>query len=378
MKSLLPISLIFAALALTSASPVNFKRASLNEGPIAIPLKRNNIGAPDNESTLKALDVDSIPLNGQIDQFSVTVSIGTPPTNYELIIDTGSKDTWVISADCASTACQNRTLYNSTNSSTVEREYWTFASAFGDGDTVSGDVYTDTVTIFNATVARQGFGAATSLLTPNSVIRGDGVLGLPATDESNPSFFDSFFDNAFERGSLSKYIFSLYMPSVGAGELLLGDYNLTLFTGNLTYLPIGPTKLWQVTIDDLAYRNRFLSISLTATIDTATSLIQLDRQSANVLYATIPGANRLSPTRWSIPCGQVSNFTITMGGVAFNIPGSSISQGPLSPGSNQCVSAITGGQRKGHATLGMAFLENYYTVFDKSASPFRIGFGAIH
>ncbi|KAG0082882.1 Type I transmembrane sorting receptor [Podila epicladia] len=357
MKSVLSISLTFAALTLTSASPMNFKRASATQGPIAIPLKRLNIGAPDAESGFKALAVDPVSLHSQTDQ--------------------GSQDTWVVSPACTSIACQGRAPFNPATSSSVEKEFWNFAYTFGEGDIVSGDIYTDVVTVSGSTVAHQSFGVATSLLTPHSVIHGDGILGLPATDRSNPSFLDSFFDNAFEGGSLTEYIFSLYLPKNGAGELLLGGFNATKFTGSLTYLPVEPHSLWQVALDDVLYRDRSLGISLTATLSTVTSLIQLDRQSVNTLYAAIPGANRISPTRWSIPCNQVSDFTITMGGVAFKIPGPSISQGPVSVGSTQCLSAIAGGEKKGQATLGTAFLENYYTVFNKANTPFRLGFAAI-
>lgn len=67
MKSLLSISLTFAALTLIIALPVKSKRASKNQGPIAIPLKRNNFGAPDAKSGFKKLAVNPAPLNNQTD-----------------------------------------------------------------------------------------------------------------------------------------------------------------------------------------------------------------------------------------------------------------------------------------------------------------------
>ncbi|KAG9319154.1 hypothetical protein KVV02_004112 [Mortierella alpina] len=382
MKSLLPISLIFAALTLTMASPMNFKQASTNQGPIVIPLKRNSVGAPDAKSGFKGLVVDPVPLNNQTNNqivfYSATVSIGTPPVNFELVIDTGSQDTWVVSANCTSGACLGRTPFYPGNSSTVLEQYWNFAYTFGEGDTVSGDIYTDVVTLDNTAVTSQSFGVATSLLTPNSAIPGDGILAFPATDLSNPSFFEAYFENAYQFSNLTKYMFSLYMPRSGTGELLLGGLNDSHFTGSLTYLPVESAMTqWQVAIADVAYHKRSLGISLMATIASANSLIQLDRQSANVFYNAIPGANRVSPTRWSVPCNQIANVTMTMGGVEFQIPATSISQGPVSVGSNQCLSAIAGGAKTGQATLGMAFLENHYVVFDKSTIPFRIGLGTI-
>ncbi|KAF9285025.1 hypothetical protein BGZ74_001609 [Mortierella antarctica] len=330
MQSLLSILLTFAALTLIIALPVNSQHASKNQGPIAIPLKRNNVGAPDAKSGFKELALNPAPLNNQTDLvnkqivlFSVTVSIG-------LARHLGSL----------------RGLYISHLSWPDPLLPCKFF--FGEGNTVAGDIYTDVVTMSNTAVDVQSFGVAESLLTPDSTIPGDGIMGLPATDRSNPSFFESFLDNAFQYGSLTQYIFSLYMPQNGMGELLLGSFNTTQFTGDLTYLPVG-----------------------------SETLIQLDRHSINTLYSAIPSANRLSPTCWLVPCNQISSFTMKLGGVKFQIPGTSISQGPVSVGSTQCLSAITGGAKTGHATLGMAFLKNYYMVFDKSTIPFHVGLGTI-
>ncbi|KAG0277170.1 hypothetical protein BGZ97_009947, partial [Linnemannia gamsii] len=163
------------------------------------------------------------------------------------------------------------------------------------------------------------------------------------------------------------------MPKTGTGELLLGGVNAAKFTGDLTYLPIESGTLWQVVLADVAYHKQPLGISGIAIIASANSLIQLDQKSLSIFYSAVPGAKRLTPTRWSVPCNQIANVTMTLGGIEFEIPGTSISLGPAPAGNNQCLSAIAGGAKTGHATLGMAFLENYYMVFDKSTTPFRVG-----
>nr|AIG55981.1 secreted protein [Achlya hypogyna] len=49
-------------------------------------------------------------------QYSINVSIGTPPQYFDLIVDTGSSDLWVQGTDC--TKCYNGPKFNSSESAT--------------------------------------------------------------------------------------------------------------------------------------------------------------------------------------------------------------------------------------------------------------------
>ena len=60
--------------------------------------------------------------------------------------DTGSSDLFLPGSDCGST-CDGHTLYNPSASSTSVDIGQTFELEYGDGSTVSGEQYTDTVTL---------------------------------------------------------------------------------------------------------------------------------------------------------------------------------------------------------------------------------------
>lgn len=60
--------------------------------------------------------------------------------------DTGSSDFFLPGVDCDSN-CDGHTLYNPSSSSTASDKGQTFNLQFGDNSTVSGEWYTDTVTL---------------------------------------------------------------------------------------------------------------------------------------------------------------------------------------------------------------------------------------
>lgn len=99
-----------------------------------------------------------------------TISVGTPATKYtgkrDLIFrqeyaflrpslvdfDTGSSDLFLPGPDCDS-SCSGHTTYDPSSSSTSNDVGKTFSLSYGDGSTVSGEQYTDTVTIAGLTVS---------------------------------------------------------------------------------------------------------------------------------------------------------------------------------------------------------------------------------
>jgi hypothetical protein len=231
----------------------------------------------------------------------------------------------------------------------------------------------DNLMIAEVMVENQIFGVLKSLSDPFKSLYGDGILALPPFDVKSPSFVD----NAFDEEKLSEIIFALYLPRTGEGELTMGGVNTTRYTGNLTYIPVSCPLVWQVTIEDITSRGRSLGITLEASIDTTASSIILDKRSAYNLFRTVRGAKRYTARHWTFPCHSSPDFSIMMNGVRFKIPKASINLGPVVAGSRDCVSAIMSGAEEGHAILGLAFVQNYYTVFDKTTYPHRVGFAPI-
>jgi cathepsin D len=71
--------------------------------------------------------------------------------SYTVDFDTGSSDLFLPSIDCGST-CSGHKTYDPSTSSTSQDLGKTFALAYGDGSTVSGEQYSDVVSIAGLTV----------------------------------------------------------------------------------------------------------------------------------------------------------------------------------------------------------------------------------
>ena len=91
------------------------------------------------------------------------ITIGTPPVSFFVDFDTGSSDLWVPSANCTSSPCSGKHKYNATTSTTSVHKSGKFSISYGDGSSVSGPVYTDTVTVAGITVKNQYFSPVTTL-----------------------------------------------------------------------------------------------------------------------------------------------------------------------------------------------------------------------
>ncbi|KHJ81959.1 hypothetical protein OESDEN_18351, partial [Oesophagostomum dentatum] len=68
------------------------------------------------------------------------VTLGTPPQNTQLVLDTGSSNLWVIDAACKTNACNGekgsgytKHKFDTTKSSTFTKETRTFSIQYGSG-----------------------------------------------------------------------------------------------------------------------------------------------------------------------------------------------------------------------------------------------------
>lgn len=92
---------------------------------------------------------DKIPghVTGDMEEFFVNISIGSPPKNFNVLLNTGSNVSWVPSQKSSSaSACHSLSTYDSSKSSTYKAHGKTFEMAYGDFR-VSGFLSNDTVNV---------------------------------------------------------------------------------------------------------------------------------------------------------------------------------------------------------------------------------------
>lgn len=106
------------------------------------------------------------------------ISVGTPAVTYTVDFDTGSSDLFLPASSCGST-CSGHTKYNPSSSSTSKALGKSFTLSYGDGSSVSGKQYTDTVKIAGLTSTKQTLGAATKYSSgfESANFPADGLMG---------------------------------------------------------------------------------------------------------------------------------------------------------------------------------------------------------
>ena len=121
--------------------------------------------------------------------FSI-ISLGIPPQDFKVALDTGSSNLWVPSIGCNSFVCIGFGQYDSSASLTYEKNGTEFTIAYN-SSTINGCVSQDTFSIGEITVEQQDFAEITSGLTSSGI---DGVLGLAystiSVDQIVPPFYN--------------------------------------------------------------------------------------------------------------------------------------------------------------------------------------------
>jgi cathepsin D len=180
--------------------------------------------------------------------WSGMVSVGTPAVPFKINFDTGSSAFWVPDITCVT--CGYRTFYDKDDSSTSRFLGRPFGVEYGDGCRVTGELYTETVTIAGRTITQQTMGAAMQASNLEGV--DDGILGLPFRRVSE---FHStpVFQTLINQNKLDSPVFAIMLQDPGMySELTLGGLNPDLYTGPVTYARLTEeAQLWEINFDSL-------------------------------------------------------------------------------------------------------------------------------
>jgi len=309
------------------------------------------------------------------DDVSYLAPVDIGGTTYQLIVDTGSSNTW-----CgAQSSC-------STGTSTGE----SVSVSYGSGS-FSGTEYTDTVEFAGLTVSSQSIGAASSSTGFTDV---DGIIGFGPVDltEDTVSGADSvptFMDNLYSQGSISTEVLGVsFRPESGSdtddsnGELTLGGTDSSKYSGSITYFSTltsgDAASYWGISIASFTYGSKTLASSASGIVDTGTTLIYIPTSAYNKFLSDASGTTDSSSGLASFTTEPTSNFGIKFGSTTYTltpsqylVPTAQYSYYGLTSGTY--YSWISDGGSSGVNTIiGQKFLENYYSVFDTTNS--RIGF----
>jgi cathepsin E len=324
----------------------------------------------------------SFPVTNIVDTYVASVGVGSPPSQYSLLIDTGSSNTWL--------GATKKYVVTSTSVKTSNK----VSVSYGSGS-FSGTEYTDTVTLSSSLViTKQSIGVAS---TSSDFTGLDGILGVgpvaltqgtlsPGTNTLIPTVTD----NLFSQGTISSNVLGIfYAPttsqSTANGELTFGGTDTTKITTAVAYSPVtttSPASLYWGINQSVAYGTTTIMSTTAGIVDTGTTLIYLPTDAYNK-YVSATGAtldNNTGLLKVSSVTSLKSLF-FTMGGVAYELTANAqqwphalnTAAGGTASGNYLVVQDIGSVSGTGLDFItGYTFLERYYSVFDTGAK--RIGF----
>jgi cathepsin E len=338
----------------------------------------------------RAAGVERAVISSQADNQAVSyiasIGVGSPATQYNLIVDTGSSNTWV---GAGTPYVKTSTSVQTTNSVAV---------TYGSGS-FSGTEFTDTVTIASGLViTKQSIGVASTSTGFQGV---DGIVGIgpvdltldtlsPATNSEIPTVTD----NLFSQGTISAHEIGVSFEPITSssgeqlnGELTWGGTDSTKFTGSLTFTPITGTspanEFWGIN-ESIEYGTTTILSTTAGIVDTGTTLI-LIATNALTKYKSLTGAvldNNTGLLRvTSAQFAALKNLTFNIAGVGFVLtPNGQIWPRVL----NTDIGGVAGdiylivgdiGNNSGSGLdfiNGQTWLERFYAVFDTAGA--RVGF----
>jgi cathepsin E len=379
----------------------------VNRSPVTLPISRrlNLTGTPklvqNDQARAKALraraaaKIAGVPfqqaavINEQVDNQVVTyiasVGVGSPATTFNLLIDTGSSNTWV-----GATTAYKKTSTSTQTSNKVSVTY-------GSGS-FSGTEFTDQVTIApGLTIPKQSIGVASTSTGFQGV---DGILGIgpvdltldtlsPATNSPIPTVTD----NLFSSGVISTNSIGISFNPTNSenalnGEITWGGTDSSKLTGAITFTPITGTspasEFWGINQSIRFGTSTSILATTAGIVDTGTTLV-LIATNAFTKYKTATGGVldnatgllKISSTQFA----NLQSLFFLIGGTNFELTANAqIWPRTLNPdiggvAGNIYLVVADLGTNSGEGLdfiNGFAFLERFYSVFDTANK--RIGF----
>ncbi|KAF7326657.1 Acid protease [Mycena venus] len=258
-------------------------------------------------------------------EWTGTISVGTPAQKFLIDFDTGSSDLWI-----PSSSRQPR-----------RKKSGTFSIEYGDGSTVSGPVYTDTVA----------------------------VAGVTATNQ----FFSP-------EGAVQQNQFGFFLAS-NDSELFLGGTNNAKYTGELEFHNVDSSSgFWQITGAEAKVGSTTTVSNFETIIDSGTTIMYGPPASVKKVYAAVKGAKLFDSENgyYSFPCATPPQIAFNWGGKDWGISPANINLGQTEDGSSECVGALAAqdlGLGSNVWLLGDSFMQNVYTAFDFGEQ--AVGFAAL-
>jgi len=355
------------------------------------------------------------------------VQIGTPYQNFTIVPDTGSSNFWIPDSMCGfvppvtcapfcpwvldqwpdlclqvcqfsqccqnkkekpnpafatkANACDNKNKYNSSLSSTWRQNGTAWSITYGTGS-ASGILGQDTINFAGIIVTSAVFGQATHIADFFADEPFDGILGLGfkqiAVDGVTP-----VVDYMIERNLLDKPIMGVWMKHDAiegdiAGDLMLGGFDASKFTGSIYYTPITRQGYWEFEMQSIGANGQTVNApggSWKVISDTGTSLVVGPTGAIDTICTQLGGEFDPMMGLYSIDCDATGLPTVTFTVNGHDFPVSQINYIVNLGDEFGCVLGFEGfGGFSIDWILGEVFIREWYQIYDKTPGSVQIGF----
>ncbi|KAF8318714.1 acid protease [Clavulina sp. PMI_390] len=253
-----------------------------------------------------------------------TVGIGTPPVYYNVILDTGSSDLWVVSMDCKQ-GCGSSPGYNPSASSTSKHIGTSFNITYGSG-TAAGTLGSDVVRMAGFSLADQVFASCDVVSNGLIATPVSGLLGLAwqplATSKAVPFWqsLASTWDSPVMSFTLTRFTDVAGASQLEPGGIFtMGYLNETLYTGDIEYTSLANSgTYWLIPLTTVNVQgSQVWHGSAQAAIDSGTSLIGGPSDQIAAIFSQIPGSSKGTGNYegyYLYPCNTTVTVSLAFGG----------------------------------------------------------------
>jgi hypothetical protein len=324
--------------------------------------------------------------------FYGSLAIGTPPTSFNVILDTGSSDLWVSDSNCR-TGCDGVPTFASASSSSFKNLTTDFSITYGSGKAI-GTLGQDTVQMAGFSVSNQVFGVCDAVSSGLLNAPVSGLLGLGwqtiASSRAMPFWQQLVSSGAWDQPLMAFQLTRFVNQSRSrdlepGGSFTMGFVNTSLYTGDIEYvnIPGGRGTYWILPMTQLSVNGNSITLpSGTASysaIDTGTTLVGGPAGQVSAMYAQIPGAQPGTGDLegyYTYPCNTKVTVQVAFGGKTWTIDPADFQLTRLSQSS--CLGAffeLTTGGSAPSWIVGDTFLKNVLSVY--RYDPPSVGFAQL-
>lgn len=291
---------------------------------------KSSTRANDDPDSIGEIDFDDI-------VYVADITLGTPPQQFSVIMDTGSSNLWVPGKECingngasmnrykfspaaaqilaSKNACFGKNLFDGTKSSTYSTNDQAFQIKYGTGS-CSGYIATDNLCLDDLCI-KNGFGVATHLAPFFADQPFDGIFGMAfqtiAVDNVKPPI-----QNMIDQGMLANPWFTVWMTMTHTenetgGLITLGDFDPQHCSDQVDWIPLSRATYFEIALDGVKVGGTDLQSEVVvmsptsgktvqAVSDTGTSLIAGPKQQIQQIAGQLGGVMDHTQGVYIVPC----------------------------------------------------------------------------